>query len=114
QIFGVIPASDGHDGAMDIRQMWSNVACLPVCVIGRVTKELGPFRRAAIEQPLFRIAERSHPQKKIIAVRSFEIIRLSIVVKWIFRTLGKLIEEPKILGQEPGTIVVKVVANEPI
>ena len=113
EIFGIKPSADGHDRATNILKVRSNVASLPESIVSRMSKELGPFGRATLQQKLVRVRQRPHPEEKIISIGRFVIEWFGFLVQWVLSSLGEGIKEAEILRQKESAIVVQVVANEP-
>ena len=114
QIFRVVPAADGHDGAVDVLEMRADVAGLPVGVVGGVRQELDPFGRTSLEQHLVGIRQRPHAQEEVVAVGRLEVEGLQLLVQRIVRTLREGVEEAEVLRQEECAVVMDVVAHEPV
>src|SRR5688572_13402100 len=94
--------------------MWANVAGLPVGVVGGMSEEFVPFGRAAFEEELFRIGERPHAEKKLVAVGRSEVEGLGRFMQRVFEFLSEGVKEREILGEEKCAVVVEIVAHEPI
>ncbi len=100
QILGIVPAADGHNGAVHILEMRPGVARLPIGVIVGMVQELNPLWRASLEQDLFRVGQRAHAQEKLVSIRCLVIERFGVFVQGILEFLAEAMEEPEILGEE--------------
>src|SRR5262245_50991967 len=94
--------------------MRTNVAGLPEGIVGGVLQEFRPLGRAPFQQQRIGIGERSHAKEEVITIRSFEIKALRLLVQWIVGALREGMEEPEVLREKKRSIVMQVIAHEPV
>src|ERR1041385_8624070 len=98
KVFLIVPAADGHYGAVNVLEMRTDVARLPVGIISGMLQKLCPFGRTAFHEHGIRIGEWAHAQKKLVTVRRSIREWLRVLVQRVFALLGKGIEEAEILA----------------
>ena len=68
QIFGVVPAADGHHRWLDVFQVGKNIARLPESVFGVMLHHGVPERHLIVEVAFVGVAERAEAEKELVAV----------------------------------------------
>src|SRR5690349_20305429 len=80
QIVRVVPAAHGHHRWLHVLQMRAEASSLPEGVVGAMRHHVVPEWRGALEVEPVRVGERSHREKKSVAV-----VRAEIEARWMLR-----------------------------
>src|SRR5438046_2340915 len=94
--------------------MRAEVARPPEFLVIPVRHELVPDLDFAFDKPLVGAGERAHVEKKIVAIRRFEIKTLDLLARRLFELLAEPGEKSERVRQVERAVVVEVVADEPI
>ena len=115
QILGIEPAADRHDRRLDVFHVRPQIAGLPELIVRVVLHELFPERHAAFHVFRFRLAQRAHVEKELVAVRraGFEP-RPAIALERPRPRPAKIHQEVETVRELQRAVVMPVVAHEPV